>query len=155
MKKSNYAIYSILAVISYFYGIILCASLILFPLGVYAIISAGRYSTFAEYNDVEFAMNKPYIKLWTIFACILYFPLGLLALIPYAKSGNNVIVEDIKVEESQPQQQTEPVEVEIDIPKTEREKQEKLAKLKRFKENGLITEDEYNQAKAQLEEEDE
>lgn len=156
MKKTNYVIYSIMAVIAYFYGILLCATLILFPLGVYSIISANKYSIFADYNDVEFAMNKPYIKIWTIFGCILYFPFGLLSLIPYAKSGNNVVVEDVQVE-AQPKQQeqpSEPIEVEIDVPKTASEKQEKLAKLKRFKENGLITEDEYNQAKAQLEEQE-
>jgi len=156
MKKLNYAIYNIIAVLAYFYGIVLCATLVLFPLGVYAIISAGRYSSFAELNDVEFAMHKQNIKAWTIFACVLYFPLGLLSLIPFAKASNNIVVEDVKVEEQQeqPHAQTAPVEVEIDVPKTSTEKQEKLTKLKRFKENGLISEDEYNQAKAQLEEEE-
>ena len=156
MKKLNYVIYNIMTVVAYFYGIILCATLILFPLGVYSIISANRFSTFADYNDVEFAMHKQTIKVWTIFGCILYFPLGLFLLIPLAKANNNVVVEDVKTEEPKEQQpeKTEAVEVEIDVPKTSAEKQEKLAKLKRFKENGLISEDEYNQAKAQLEEEE-
>ena len=104
-------------------------------------------------SGLELSMNKKLVQAWTIFGCVLYFPFGLISLIPYFSISNNVVVNDVK--EQEPQQQksdSEPVEVEIDVPKTESEKAEKLAKLERFKANGLITEDEYNQAKAQLEE---
>ncbi|MBQ8468890.1 MAG: SHOCT domain-containing protein [Clostridia bacterium] len=153
MNKNNYVVYNIMTVIAYFYGIILISTLILLPLGVYSVIAAHRYSNYSEMSGLELSMNKKLVQAWTIFGCVLYFPFGLISLIPYFSISNNVVVNDVK--EQEPQQQksdSEPVEVEIDVPKTESEKAEKLAKLERFKANGLITEDEYNQAKAQLEE---
>ena len=143
-----------MAVIAYFYGIILVATLVLLPLGIYSVIAAHRYSRYSEMNQVELAMNKQIIKAWVIFGCVLYFPVGLISLIAYFGMSNNVVVNNVETKEPEQKNDTEPVEVEIDIPKTQAEKQEKLAKLKRFKENGLITEEEYNSAKSQLEEMD-
>lgn len=156
MKKCN-IIFNILTVLAYFYGILLCATLILIPVGVYAVISAHRYSDFANYTPFQLSQNKKKIKNWITFGCVLYFPLGLLGLLCLPEINNNVVVEDVQVQEN-PETETstskeEPektVEVEIHTPETESEKAEKLAKLERFKQNGLITEAEFEQAKAEL-----
>lgn len=158
MKKCN-IIFNILTVIAYFYGILLCATLILIPVGVYAVISAHRYSDFANYTPFQLSQNKKKIKNWITFGCVLYFPLGLIGLLCLPQINNNIVVEDTEpqpaqtTQEQSTTQQTEPektVEVEIHTPETEAEKNEKLAKLERFKQNGLITEAEFEQAKAEL-----
>ena len=135
--KKNYIIFHILTVLAYFYGIILCASLVGIPLGVYAIISAHRYSEFAEYSQFQLSQNKQRVKNWVYFGAVLYFPF--------------VSEPEKTPDESESEQnEKETVEVEIHTPSNDAEKAEKLAKLERFKQNGLITEEEFEQAKQQL-----
>ena len=155
--KKNYIIFHILTVLAYFYGIILCASLVGIPLGVYAIISAHRYSEFAEYSQFQLSQNKQRVKNWVYFGAVLYFPFGLIGLLCLTSINNNVSVEEVVSEpEKSPdeseseQKEKETVEVEIHTPSNDAEKAEKLAKLERFKQNGLITEEEFEQAKQQL-----
>ena len=92
--KKNHVVFNILTVVAYFYGVILCASLVLIPLGVYAVISAHRYSEFAEMTLVQLSQNKNRIKKWVVFGCVLYFPIGLLGLLTLSSIDNNVVVED-------------------------------------------------------------
>ena len=159
MNKKNNIVCSILTVIAYFYGIMLIATIILIPVGIYSVIAANRYSSYSEMQEPELAMRRQSVLGWIIFGSILYFPLGLLLLLVLPSINNNVVVEDvqreIKVEEAEQPAESEnqePAEVEIHEPKTNQEKAEKLAKLERFKNNGLITEEEFEQAKKQLEE---
>lgn len=154
--KKNKIVFNILTVIAYFYGVLLCSTMLLIPLGVYAVISAHRYADYAEYSQSQISQNKQNIKKWIVFGCVLYFPFGLIGLL-CLPSLNSAVVEDVIVEtpnvkttETQPTQEPQPVEVEIHTPETESEKAEKLAKLERFKQNGLITESEFEQAKAEL-----
>lgn len=152
MKKCQ-TIFNILTVIAYFYGVLLCATMVLIPLGVYSIIAAHRYSAFAEYNQYQMSINKQKIKNWIIFGCILYIPFGLIGLICLGFVDNNVTVDNLTVEtpaDNVDETNKPVVEVEIHTPQSESEKAEKLEKLKRFKENGLITEEEYQQAKNDL-----
>ncbi len=153
MKKCQ-TIFNILTVIAYFYGVLLCATMVLIPLGVYSIIAAHRYSDFAEYNQYQMSINKQRIKNWIIFGCILYIPFGLIGLACLGFVDNNVVVENPSQPEtfsSNTESQAKPVvDVEIHTPQSADEKAEKLEKLKRFKENGLITEEEYQQAKNEL-----
>lgn len=154
--KKNHVVFNILTVVAYFYGVILCASLVLIPLGVYAVISAHRYSEFADMTLVQLSQNKNRIKRWVVFGCVLYFPIGLLGLLTLSSIDNNVVVEDAQPEptESEKKEEQPAVEVEVHVPTTEAEKNEKLAKLERFKQNGLITEEEFEQAKQQLKSEE-
>lgn len=160
MNKKNNIIFSIFTVIAYFYGIMLVATIILIPLGVYSIIAANHYSTYSEMQETELAMHRKSVLGYIIFGSILYFPIGLLLLLVLPSINNNIVVEpasEIKVQEihqEETQENTEPVEVEISEPVTSEEKAEKLAKLERFKNNGLITEEEFEQAKKQLEQKD-
>lgn len=152
MKKCQ-TIFNILTVIAYFYGVLLCATMVLIPLGVYSIIAAHRYSDFAEYNQYQMSINKQRIKNWIIFGCVLYIPFGLIGLICLGYVDNNVVVENVTTTESTVDSvvQDKPVvDVEIHTPQSDNEKAEKLEKLKRFKGNGLITEEEYQQAKNDL-----
>lgn len=161
--KKNAIIFNILTVIAYFYGLFLCATIIAIPLGVYAVISAHRYSYFADLSPVNLAMRKSQVTNWIIFGAVLYFPFGLIGLLILSSISNNVSVTDVQDNSTfqaqssasqdaastiKPEQPT--TEVEIDNPISEEEKAEKLEKLKRFKENGLITAEEYDQAVSQL-----
>lgn len=151
--KKNYIIFNILTVVAYFYGVLLCATLVLLPLGVYAVISAHRYSEFADFTAGQVVQNKKRMQNWIIFGCVLYFPIGLIGLMCLNVKPEDVTVEEPKQEAEQPTEpQTEQptVEVEIHNPTTTAEKEEKLEKLLRFKEKGLITEEEFEQAKQQL-----
>ena len=158
MKKCN-IVFNILTVIAYFYGIVLCATLVLIPLGVYAVISAHRYSDFAGYSQFQLSQNKQNIKKWIAFGCVLYFPFGLLGLLCLSEINNNIVVEDSAQTQEQSssqdgqsavEAQEQTVEVEIHNPQTQAEKAEKLEKLERFRQNGLITNEEFEQAKSQL-----
>ncbi len=148
--KSNKIVCNILAVLGYFYGVALIATLILMPVGIYSIIAARRFSDYSEMNGVELAMHKNALTGWVIFACILYFPFGLISLLTLKSVSNEISVTTVEEKPSETKQ--EAVEVEVLTPTSDEEKKEKLEKLKRFKENGLITEEEFNQAKAELEE---
>lgn len=152
MKKCQ-TIFNILTVIAYFYGVLLCATMVLIPIGVYSIIAAHRYSDFADYNQYQMSINKRNIKNWIIFGCILYIPFGLIGLSCLSYVDNNVSVEDVNTTQGTVDSEIEAkpvVDVEIHTPQSDNEKAEKLEKLKRFKENGLITEAEYQQAKNDL-----
>lgn len=153
--KSSKVIFHILTVIAYFYGVLLCATMILLPLGIYAIISAERFALFAELSPYQMLQNKQNIKKWVTFGCILYFPIGLIGLIPLKNINNNVVVEEPAAQETNQEEKTEEepketVEVEIHTPETDAEKAEKLEKLERFRQNGLITQEEFEQAKQDL-----
>lgn len=155
MKKTK-IIFNILTVFAYFYALLFCATMVLIPLGIYGIIAAHRFSDFAEYTPFQLSQNKTRITNWIIFGCFGIFPFGLLGLLCLSDLNNNIDVqsaENDKNSETESQQNStehEKVEVEIHTPQSESEKAEKLAKLKRFKENGLITEEEYQQAKNDL-----
>lgn len=153
MKKCQ-TIFNILTVIAYFYGVLLCATMVLIPLGVYSIIAAHRYAEFVDYTQYQMSINKQKIKNWIIFGCILYIPFGLIGLMCLKYVDSNVVVENVvgrDITEGDVLQQDKPtVDVEIHNPQSEDEKAEKLEKLKRFKENGLITEEEFQQAKNEL-----
>ena len=157
MKRCN-IIFNILTVVAYFYGVLLCATLVLIPLGVYAVISAHRYSDYVGYSQFQLNQNKQNIKKWIIFGCVLYFPVGLIGLLCLSTINNNVVVEDAQQPEQpvasaqqyENKEEMQTVEVQIHTPETESEKAEKLEKLERFKQNGLITDAEFEQAKAEL-----
>lgn len=152
--NKNKVIFNILTVIAYFYGLFLIATLVLIPIGVYAIISAHRYSYYADLSPANLAMRKKQVTSWLIFGAVLYFPLGLIGLLCLSSVNNNISVSSVEEPSDNATTNTTSndtvTEVAIDNPTTEAEKAEKLEKLKRFKDNGLITPEEYEQAVEQL-----
>ncbi len=163
-SKLNYIIFNILTVLAYFYGVVLLASIIFIPISVYSIIAAHRFSAYADMNSYELACNKQRVRGWIIFGCVLYFPFGLLGLLCLPSLSNKVKVTDTTESafeaqtSSETNAETEPkepdivTEVEVNQALTPAERAEKIEKLTRFKDNGLITEDEYKQAISQLDE---
>ena len=150
-------------VVAYIAGIIYCLSLIFIPIGIYCIIFGMRYFSVAKITDSEFATAKMYLFGPTIGLSIFAFPIGLVSLIPYFMAGNN----NVKVNNTatsadfrEEPAEGETVRVEVDtvtIPKEQSktselssEDLEKLEKLANFKNQGLLTEEEYEQAKNQI-----
>lgn len=152
--KLNNIVFNILTVLAYFYGVALCATIVLIPVGVYSVIAAHRYSAYADMNMIDATYHKKQRTAWIIFGCVLYFPFGLIGLLGLRATNNNIDVSSVTAssqdgqsaygQNSQPQAQ--PVEVEVSQPLSPEERREKIEKLNRFKQQGLITEDEYNQA---------
>ena len=90
---------------------------------------------------------------------MLYFPLGLIGLLGLRATSNNIDVSDVppvstQTEQTnfgeQPNANSQPTEVQVSQPLSAEERREKIEKLTRFKQQGLITEDEYNQAVSDL-----
>ena len=146
------------AVVSYISGIAYCLSLLFLPIGIYCIIYGNRYLAAAKLTDSQLAYAKQALMIPTIIIVILAFPIGLVAIIPYCMAGDN----NVKVShstESQVHPEGETVKVEVDTVTIQKQDDsqtltqndlEKLEKLATFRNQGLLTEEEYNQAKDQI-----
>ena len=146
-------------VISYIVGVVLCLSLIFIPIGIYAIIYGINYFRIAKITDSELVIVKPNLISAAIFISILAFPIGLISIIPAIMAGsNNVKVSEASSSRVEPEQ-GETVVAQVDSVETLDEEEPvtmsnedlaKLEKLAKFKEQGLITEAEFNDAKEKL-----
>ena len=151
---------SLSGVILIIMGISCLGTLILIPLAIYCFIGASKYFAWSKFSDVQMSSQKNSLKNWAIFTSIVAFPVGLVSIIPAVQSGNNTVVTDVKVEpvlnEEQQKSDNEP-KIKEDIPKKEEKpikqvsnKEETIEKLKRFRDEGLITKEEYNKAIKEL-----
>lgn len=148
------------AIVSYIAGIIYCCSLIFLPVAIYCIIYGNTFIQAARLTNSEFAMAKPALTIPTIVISIFAFPIGLVSLIPYFMAGsNNVKVSEGSQPNTPPEGETVKADVDmVTIPSEEKdgtsnltsEELEKLEKLAAFKSQGLLTDEEYNQAKNQI-----
>lgn len=160
--KTSKVFLNISSVVCFVYGSIYIFSLVFIPLGIYCFIAGRRFSYKAEHIDDFYTFKNEIFKRYVIFVSIACFPLGMLSIIPYCLlTGNNVKVSGLKIQETEPvvkeekddtakennEENAEPVEEKIE---TEAEKQEKYKKLQKFKEKGIITEEELEQAREQL-----
>ena len=146
-------------VISYITAVMYCVSLIFLPIAIYCFIYGNRFFRVAKLTESELAMAKPFLFGPAVGISIFGFPIGLLALIPYFMAGsNNVKVSQATFNENPPEGETVKAEVDTVIINSEKKEQgdltnedlEKLEKLASFKNQGLLTDEEYNQAKAQI-----
>lgn len=170
MKVSR-VLLNIASVICFVYGALYVFTLVFIPVGIYCFIAGRRFSYKAEHMDNDMFLNNTNFKYYTIFASITCFPLGLITIIPYLKlTSNNISVssmdsQHVKTEfsvkiddvddlisddEEKSNDDVEKVEIQKDSELSDDEKQEKLKKLQSFKEKGIITDDELEQAKEQL-----
>ena len=146
------------AVVSYIAGALYCMSLLFIPIAIYCFIYGNRYIQAAKLTNSELAMAKPALTIPTIVISIFAVPIGLISLVPYFMAGAN----NVKVG-SQPNTPPmgETVKADVDmvtIPSEENnenknltsEELEKLEKLASFRSQGLLTEEEYNDAKNQI-----
>lgn len=172
--KTTKILLNIMSVICFIYGAFYLFSLVFIPIAVYCFLAGKRFSYKAEHLYDTFTVTNETLKNYTIFVCIVCFPLGLLALIPYylivsnnvkisgfkVSSGDDVETQEVKVEDVkvEPVDQKEEVKTEVEKqPKevkesveTEEEKLEKFKKLQNFKDKGIITEEELEMAREQL-----
>jgi len=156
----------ICAVISYLVGAVYCCSFIFIPIAIYCFIYGNRYIKFAKITDSEFAIVRGFLTSSAIFLSIAGFPIGLLSIIPaYMAGSNNVKIknadakQDYKNTTSADEQQTVKPETIIvsdstlgteDNNSVSSEDLDKLEKLAKFRAQGLLTEEEFNEAKRQL-----
>ena len=152
-------------VICYFMGISCLTTLILIPVAIYCFIGGSRYFSWATLNDTELYRHKNSLKNWAIFVSIVAFPVGLVSIIPFIKTGNNPVVTNVKEEtkeekerKEESQQKADDIGIKVEEkvePKPEHSnpvstKEETIEKLKKFKDDGLITEAEYKKAVSEL-----
>ena len=142
-------------------------SLVFIPIGIYCFLAGKKFAYKAENPNDQFKFSNKEFKFYVIFVSIFCFPFGLLSIIPYMHlASNNVFVSTISVntkepdevrvtdveetETSEPQEEKEAEVVQETNVETYSEKMEKFRKLQNFKEKGLITEEELEQAREQL-----
>jgi len=148
------------AIVSYIAGIVYCCSLIFLPIAIYCIIYGNTFMQYARLTNSELSIAKPALTIPTILISIFAFPIGLITLVPYFMAGsNNVKVSEGSQPNTPPEGETVKADVDIvTIPSEEKneisnlssEELEKLEKLATFRSQGLLTDEEYNQAKEQI-----
>lgn len=164
--------------VAWLFGVIYIASLVFLPVGIYCISGACLYLAAAKLTDSEVYALKKRLGYYAIFFSIVAFPLGLISIIVYAVATSNhisvetptgdasytVIDADIQSQQAgytggatqgqntssagtdgATQTATEPYQVVL----TE-EALEKFEELKEYRNQGLITEAEFNRAKKDL-----
>ena len=148
------------AVVSYIAGVVYCLSLLFIPIGIYCVIYGNRFMQVAKLSDSQLCMAKPALFVPAIVICIFAFPIGLITLVPYFLAGaNEVKVSDGSQPNNPPVGETVKADVDMVTIKSDdtnknkdltNEELEKLEKLASFKNQGLLTDEEYNQAKDQI-----
>lgn len=162
-NKATFWLY-ILIGLGYAWGVILIASLVFMPIGIYFISGAMFYRACLKLTDSELYCVAKKLKYWAIFFGIAMFPLGLLAFIPSLISTSNNIkvstpgfdatdymarVVDENASNTVAQNNntiSEMAEQKVLTP----QEMEKFEELKRYKEQGLITDEEFDRAKNEL-----
>ena len=157
--KLNKVLLNIAAVFSFIFGAIYIFSLVFIPVGIYCFVAGRKFSYKADHLLEDYSVDRKVIYKYSIFASIACFPFGLLAFLAYFRIYNNNIkvatfakveVEPI-VEENQLSVDESEEKVEESVKEeTAQEKQEKLEKLRKFKEKGIITEEEFEMAREQM-----
>ena len=160
MKKTK-VVLNILSVICFIFGAVYCFSLVFIPVGVYCFSAGKLFSSKADNLLNNYSADQKILTRYFIFVSIVCFPLGLLSILAYYfLYGNNVKVDnfnyvkitDVKPEEKQSEQDSqneeEPSNESINQAEevkeeTEQEKLEKLEKLAKFKDKGIISEEEF------------
>lgn len=162
--------------VAWLFGVIYIASLVFLPVGIYCISGASLYLAATKLTDSEVYALKKRLGYYAIFFSIVAFPLGLISIIVYAVATSNHIsvetptddaaytVTDVDEQqtgfngsaaqgqntsgagaEGATQAATQPHQVVL----TE-EALEKFEELKEYRNQGLITEAEFNRAKKDL-----
>ncbi len=147
MNNKSSVWFTLNSIINYISGIGYAFTLILLPLGIYCFICAKRNTEFAKLSDAQLPAVKEQVKNWAIFSSIVNFPIGLISIIPLFKIDDNNGIKITTVDdenngnEAEEKPVTEIAKIEID---------EKIEKLTNFKNEGIISEEEYNKAVEEL-----
>ena len=150
MKNKAVILEYFLAVLGYLEGIALCLSLVFLPIGIYAISGANLFLATTKLTDSEIGIIRNRITNYGVLFSIILFPVGLLALliVPIC-AGHNIKVEtsqDGASEENmatiQPKEATQRVVSEEELAK--------LEQLRKYRDQGIITEEEFIKAKQSI-----
>lgn len=149
------------AVVCYISGVFYSFSLIFLPVAIYCFVYGNRYLRIAKLTDYELSVIKSMLISSAVFLSIFAFPIGLVSIIPVCMSGSNAKVSnEPRVDNSTTAEQAETVkaqsvEVNENIEQTQNvnlsdEDLEKIEKLSAFRNQGLLTEQEFEDAKRQI-----
>lgn len=149
MKSRGFCIF--MGIYGFVLGVIYACTLILIPIAVYCFIGAKHFMELSNMTDSQITMKKKSLLNYCIFFSIFGFPLGLLSLVVYNQSAsNNIVISSVEEEQSS-------VEPTSDEPKEEEKskepinKEETLEKLIKLRDEGLITDEELERVKHELE----
>lgn len=149
----------VMAVLGYCLGVAAIISLIFIPIGIYAICGANYYISCTKLTDSELYTQKQRLTNWAIFFSICLFPIGLLsAIIAFLAGDNKVSVSgQDQAQESCRGQNDDVCKNSFKQTPSEAEQKiiseyemEKFEQLKSYKEQGLITDAEFERAKKEL-----
>ena len=164
--------------VAWLFGVIYIASLVFLPVGIYCISGASLYLAAVKLTDSEVYALKKRLGYYAIFFSIVAFPLGLISIIVYAVATSNHIsvetptddasytvtdadiqsqqagfngsaVQDQNTSGAEAEGATQAVTQPHQVVLTE-EALEKFEELKEYRNQGLITEAEFNRAKKDL-----
>lgn len=161
--KTSKILLNISAVVCFIFFALYTFSLVFIPIGIYCYIAGKRFAYKAEHLEDTMFITKQTFRNYVIFVSIFCFPFGLLSVIPYILLVSNrvkvsnveapkpeVKVETVETVEEESKEQVSDKQTQTEVKETEAEKRAKFEKLKNFKEKGLITEEELEQAREQL-----
>lgn len=150
--NKNSVLCSVMGIISYIIGISYCFTLILLPVAIYCFIGGRMYMELAKKTDGEVAIKKQSLTYWAIFFSIVGFPIGLISIIIPLRANNNVKVSNVEEPKVtvQTTEEVKPEENKVYEQKSDLTDLETIEKLQKFKEDGLITEEEFERAKKEI-----
>ena len=153
MKNKCSSWCTLMGILGYFMGVVYAFTLILIPIAVYCFIGAKVYMERADLTDSQLATYKKSMTYWSIFFSIVAFPIGLFSIIPALKIDNNITITDVEVKAEENKKDVEQPEVKIEENKSsssELSDIETIEKLKNLKDEGLITQEEFERAKGEV-----
>lgn len=132
--NNNSTYFKVSKVISIIVGVILCFTIIGIIFAVPLFIAASKFSEWTYLSDDELLSHKDSIIIWSILCSALAFPIGLISLVPvfnlnsqniHAQYGSNTN-------------------------KNNTSKAEKIKEFYELKEKGIITQEEFEEAKSKI-----
>lgn len=161
--KASKILLKITAFFCFVYSVIYIISLVFIPIGIYCFLAGKRFNYKSNNLNDDLIFTNKNFKGYVVFSSIFCFPFGLISIIPYyLLVSNKVKVTNLKYVDIREEEIKEEIRlgyVSNEVTKkeeqpvnkeTEAEKLEKFKKLESFKEKGLITDAELEQAREQL-----
>jgi len=150
--NKNSSLCNLMGIIGYILGVSYCFTLILLPLAIYCFIGGKMYMEMAKKTDGEVAIKKQSLTYWAVFFSIVGFPIGLISIIIPLRANNNVKISNVDDSKVTVQSVEEEKDEKNKVyeQKNELTDLETIEKLQKFKEDGLITEEEFERAKKEI-----
>lgn len=155
MRNNGSTLFKITGILAIIFGSLCCLGfLAIFPLliGIPLIIGGIQYLKYADYTNEQIAASSSPIIVWTVVFFMAGVLLGILSLLAYLSVTNSTIARNVNPNNYDYNNSTE-VTGEIrpdDTNKSDDDKISKLERLNKLKEQGLISEEEYNNLKNDL-----